>query len=146
MTWGNGSKSPLADWQLLWCTPRLQESLLGSGQDEEKVLLVSGPCLPKTQTGYTQVLITLGMSVYPCWVIWLWFHFPDLLFSAQQPTIKCIRKERLKNICQTHSLHKFSYIHRNGLPFSRWVNPFSTSSVSSAMLAIDGNSKDDIKK
>lgn len=52
----------------------------------------------------------------------------------------------LKNICKIHSLHQFSYIHRNHLPFSRWINPVLTSLLSSAMLAIDGNSKDDIKR
>lgn len=50
-----------------------------------------------------------------------------------------------KNLSKIHSLQQFSYIHRSGLPFSRWVNSVSISSLSSAMLTIDV-SKDDIKR
>lgn len=125
--------------------PRLQEKSIGSVQDKEKVLLASYPCLPKTQTGYTQILITLVMHGYTLGVSWLWFSFPELLFSAQELTIKVCQKGMAKNVSTICSLNQFSYIHRNGLPFSRWVSPVSTSS-SCAMLTIDGNSKDDIKR
>lgn len=74
------------------------KAAIASVQGEEEVALANHPCLPKTQTGYTQILITLAMHAYTLGVSWLWCSFPELLFSAQELTIKVCQKVLAKSV------------------------------------------------